>query len=391
MFRRIINILESNSFFLFGARGTGKSTLLEERFADKGTFWINLLDPVVEEQYLLKPEALSQQLNAASVLPEWVVIDEVQKAPKLLDVVHQELESRPEAKARQLKFALTGSSARKLKRGAANLLAGRAFTNHLFPLTFPELQNAFDLQATLKWGALPMAVNFESAQEKKAYLESYVTTYLKEEILEEQLIRNVVPFRKFLPIAAQTSGTILNYNGIAKDIAIDWSTVKNYFEILEDTLLGFLIPAYSKSLRKQQLKASKFYLFDIGVKRALDRTLSIPTDSSQMLGPLFEQFIICELLRLTHYRRKDYQFSYLATQGGLEVDLIIERPGEKDLFVEIKYSDRIQDKHLKHLKALVKDKIECEAVCVCRESTPRRDGQIEILPWRHLFDRLELI
>ncbi|MCB0331023.1 MAG: DUF4143 domain-containing protein, partial [Bdellovibrionales bacterium] len=330
-------------------------------------------------------------LDALSTLPEWVVIDEVQKVPKLLDVIHFEIEHRPEAKRRSLKFAMTGSSARKLKRGASNLLAGRAFTNNLFPLTHVEYGSDFHLMDILHWGALPYLSQLTSDEERKAFLDSYVHTYLKEEIFQEQLVRNTTPFRKFISIAAQSSGSILNLNKIASDLGVDWTTVKNYFEILEDTLLGFMLPAYSKSLRKQQLKASKFYLFDIGVQRALTNSLKIPVGSGQILGPLFEHFIVCELHRLNEYRRADFQLSYLATQGGLEIDLIIERPGAKDVLVEIKSTERVQESHLKHISAMSADFDQFEAICISRESSPRKVGKVMILPWKNAFEYLELV
>ncbi len=390
MYNREINILETNSFFLFGARGTGKSTLLESLFKDKETFWVNLLLPEEENTYAVRPQILSERINARATLPEWVIIDEIQKVPKLLDVVHYELENRAEAKSRKLKFALTGSSARKLKKGGANLLAGRAFTNNLYPLTHTELGGDFNLLEALAWGTLPFVVNSNEDLEKKSFLSSYVTTYLKEEIIQEQLIRNVVPFRKFLPIASQVSGTILNYSNIASDLGVDWSTVKNYFEILEDTLLGFQLPAYSKSVRKQQLKASKFYLFDLGVKRALDQTLSLKPTAGQMMGPLFEHFLICEIHRLNDYHKKDYSFSYLATQGGLEADLIMERPGKKDLLVEIKSSEKVTEKHLKHLKTLTEEDDSFEAICLTREKHPRKVGKVQVLPWEEGIEFMDL-
>ena len=284
MYKRQLNILESNSFFLFGARGTGKTTLIESIFGGKNTFKIDLLDSNQEEQYQLQPESLIQNIDALSQKPEWVVIDEIQKAPKLLDLVHQLIE-RKDNKDRSVKFALTGSSARKLKRGAANLLAGRAFTYNLHPLTYQELGSDFNLLDALAWGTLPFVVNSKDESEKKAFLDSYTSTYLKEEVIVEQLVRNVVPFRKFLPIAAQCNGTLLNYSKIARDLGVDWTTVKNYFEILEDTLLGFQLPAYSKSLRKQQLNSQKFYLFDIGIKSCLLYTSPSPRDKRQSRMP----------------------------------------------------------------------------------------------------------
>ncbi|MHC4873554.1 MAG: ATP-binding protein [Planctomycetota bacterium] len=389
MYKRIIDILSSNSFFLFGARETGKTTLLREVFAKQNTFWIDLLLPEDEELYSTNPDALIQNIDALPSRPEWVIIDEIQKAPKLLDVVHYLIE-RPDNKDKSIKFALTGSCARKLKKGAANLLAGRAFTRNLYPLTFRELGYDFNLINALAWGTLPPVINAAEDSERSAFLKSYTNTFLKEEIIGEQLIRSVVPFRKFLPIAGQCSGTIMNYNNIAKDIGADWSTVRNYFEILEDTLIGFQLPAYSKSLRKQQLASPKFYLFDLGVKRALDKTLTLQPSTGQMIGPLFEHFIIAEMHRLNDYLDKDYTFSYLTTQGGLEIDLIVERPGMKTAFIEIKSSAKIIDKHLRHLRAISNENKDIEAYCFCQEKRARKDGEILIVPWKEGFERIGL-
>ena len=389
MYERVIDILESNSFFLFGARETGKTTLLREMFKEKDTLWIDLLLPEDEELYSLHPDVLIENIDALPSKPEWVVIDEIQKAPKLLNIVHHLIE-RPDNRDKLIKFALTGSCARKLKKGASNLLAGRAFTRNLYPLTFREIGDDFHLINALAWGTLPPVMNAPSDRERSAFLKSYVNTYLKEEIIGEQLIRNVAPFRKFLPIAAQCSGAILNYANIAKDIGVDWSTVRNYFEILEDTLIGFQLPAYSKSLRKQQLSSPKFYLFDTGVERALAKTLTLPPTTGQAIGPLFEHFIICEMFRLNDYADKDYSFSYLTTQGGREIDLIVERPGQKTAFVEIKSSNRIIDKHLRHLRAIADEEEDAEAYCFCREKRARKDGNILIVPWKEGFERIGL-
>ncbi len=389
MYQRILNLIESNSFFLFGARGTGKTTLLREVFRERDLFWVDLLLPEEEERYQVHPDTLMQQIDALPEPPAWVVIDEIQRAPKLLDVVHYIIE-RPENRDRRINFALTGSSARKLKRGASNLLAGRAFTFNLYPLSWRELGQDFDLFSALAWGTLPGVVNAANDQERTAFLKSYTNTYLKEEVVGEQLIRNVVPFRKFLPIAAQSSGTIINYNNIARDIGVDWATVRNYFEILEDSLLGFKLPASSRSLRKQQLASPKFYLFDCGVKRAFDKTLTLRPSSGQMIGPLFEHFIICEFFRLNEYKGTDYTFSYLATQGGLEVDLIVERPGAKTAFVEIKSSESVTDRHVKHLKTLATDAGDVEAYCFSREKRSRKIDNVLIMPWREGFERLGL-
>jgi predicted AAA+ superfamily ATPase len=389
MIGRIVKPLISNSFFLFGARGTGKTSLLRELFKDKRTLWIDLLMPSQEETYQLRPEALAESVDALSPRPEWVIIDEVQRAPKLLDVVHSLIEADWNRK-RELKFALTGSSARKLKRGAANLLAGRAFTFNLYPLTYCELGDRFNLMRALTWGTLPTVCNVESDEERQAYLRSYTSTYVKEEVAQEQLVRNLIPFRKFLPIAAQCSGTIVNYNSIARELGVDWTTVRTYFDILEDTLLGFKLPAYSRSVRKQQLSAPKFYLFDIGIKRALDKTLSLEPATNQLMGPLFEHFVICEVLRLNDYLQKDFNLSYLTTQGGAEIDLIIERPGARTLFVEIKSTERVTTEHIRHVRDLSAGRDDIEPLCVSREGRRRMEGGVLILPWQEAFEHMGL-
>jgi predicted AAA+ superfamily ATPase len=294
---------------------------------------------------------------------EWVVIDQVQRAPKLLDTVYSLIEA-PWNSNKRVKFALTGSSARKLKRGAANLLAGRAYTYNLHPLTYQELAGRFNLIDALAWGTLPTVWNIKSDEERKAYLKSYTATYIHEEIAQEQLVRNLIPFRKFLPIAAQSSGTIINYNSIARDLGVDWTTIRNYFEILEDTLIGFKLPAFSQSVRKQQILSPKFYLFDLGVKRSLDKTLNLVPSTGQIIGPLFEHFIICEAIRLNDYLDKDFSFSYLRTQGGAEIDLVIERPGEKTVFVEIKSTTNVTKEHLRHLRDLASERDDVELLCL---------------------------
>jgi uncharacterized protein len=382
MYKRQCKPLKTNSFFLFGARGTGISTLVRELLPEADHLWIDLTDPDQEQLYVTQPGRLSQLIDSRPQRPDWVVIDEVQKSKKLLDLVHLEIEKRG------IKFALTGSSARKLKRGGANLLAGRAFLNYLFPLTYAELKDHFDLLQALRWGTLPKVFEFQDDVSKSAFLKSYVEVYLKEEILQEQLVRNAISFRKFLPIAAQLSGTILNLNKVANDLGIDWNTARSYFEILEDTWLGFLLPAFSQSLRKQQLKSPKFYLFDLGVKRALDRSLSLVPETGQQIGPLFEHFIINEIFRLNHYLSKDFELSYLATEGGLEVDLIIRRPGDRNLIVEIKSTEQVLDRHTKHIRAIHRDFDEFEPIVICSELSERLIDKVRVMPWKKALDKI---
>jgi predicted AAA+ superfamily ATPase len=222
---------------------------------------------------------------AAKPEVKWVVIDEIQKIPALLDVVHSL------AKNKSLKFALSGSSARKLKRGAANLLAGRAFKYVCHPLLHSELGASFSMDEVLRYGSLPEVFSLE-APDKQDYLRTYVETYFKEEIVAEQIVRKLKPFKNFLQVAAQMNTKILNLNKVARDVGVDHTTVQNYFEILEDTLIGFLLEPFDESIRKRQRQASKFYYFDLGVARALKRSLELPLLPSTLdYGDAFEHFI----------------------------------------------------------------------------------------------------
>lgn len=380
MRKRQIKLLDTGSYLLFGARGTGKSTIIRHHMKDRKVLWIDLLKGAEEQRYFDRPDLLSTQLEKIDNRPEWVVIDEVQKVPKLLDIVHSEIE-RARTDGYGLNFALSGSSARKLKREGANLLAGRAFVHHLFPFTHIELGTDFDLSTAVYFGTIPGILHFTDSESRQAALEAYVDTYLKEEVVVEQLVRNIQPFRKFLNLSAQANGTILNFNSLAKDLRVDDKTVKTYFDILEDTLLGFYLPAYEKSLRKQQIKSPKFYLFDPGVKRVLDQNLpAVAPLSSQEFGLAFEHFILCEFVRLKSYLHRKMSFSHYNT-GAAEIDLVIEAPGVADTFVEIKATDRVTEGHFATLRALRKDYPEFRYVCLSRDPISRVEDGIEILPW----------
>jgi uncharacterized protein len=386
MFGRLVNPLKNNSFFLFGARGTGKTSLLKSLLAGRDVLFIDLLNAADEYRFNRDPNQLEQIISERKVAPEWVVIDEVQKAPKLLDVVHKLIESDGQ------KFALTGSSARKLKRGGANLLAGRAFLFHLFPFTHLELGDQFRLDEALLWGSIPRILTFDNDESRELFLNGYVEVYLKEEIVAEQLVRNAPPFRAFLEVAAQINGEIINYAKIAREIHVDDETVKTYFDILEDTLIGTRLLSYDRSVRKQQIQAPKFYLFDCGVKRALERFAirSFPQGSSHR-GDAFEHFIILEFIRLNSYLRKNFKYFYLKTKDGLEIDLIVDRPGEAPLLVEIKSTREVQSEHCRSLRAILPDIKDAEAWVICDEERPRNIEGVHILPWREAFQRLFVV
>lgn len=385
MYTRLCNPLISNSFFLFGARGTGKTSLLKELFLNKSTFWIDLLNENEYLKYLKEPGLLHQQLLSLKPNPpEWVVIDEVQKLPFLLDEVQRKIED--DSFHPRLKFALTGSSARKLKRGSANLLAGRAFMNKLHPLTDSEL-GEFDLNEILHWGTLPKIFQLD-LEEKKEFLRAYSNTYLKEEIKEEQIVRKIDPFVRFLEVAAQSNGKIINFSNIARDSFSDPKAIERYFQILEDTLIGFFLDPFHPSLRKRQVKKPKFYFFDLGIKRALEGALNTSIlPRTYAFGDAFEHLIILECHRLNDYLRKDFRFSYYRSQT-LEVDLVIERPGEKILLVEIKSSSLVDDVEINKLEVVSNAFPDCEALILSMETQARKSGKIEILPWKKGLQRI---
>ena len=376
MFNRLINLIKSDSFFLFGARGTGKTTLLKGLFPEASCLWINLLDPKEEDLFVRKPEELTARLKS---LPpnSWVVIDEIQKAPKLLNIVHSYIESH------QIKFALTGSSARRLKQKGVNLLAGRAFTNLLFPITHVEMEDRFGLTEVLEWGSLPKIFNTTSDEVRAEFLRSYGLNYISTEIQAEQWVRKIEPFRKFLPIAAQMNGKILNYAKIARDVGVDTTTIISYFDILEDTLLGFRLEAFHESIRKRQSQKPKFYFFDLGVKRALDQTLTVRLlPQTYAFGDAFEHLIICEMVRLNAYYRKDFRFSYLRTKDDVEIDIIIERPGRKRVFVEIKSKDNVGADDTKALCELSRHSDVTDLVLLSLDPHIKEVNSVRCYPWQ---------
>ena len=385
MFPRLLQTTRRQSFFLFGARGTGKTTWMRDAFDPDASLYLDLLDPEVEDLYRRTPGRLEQQVRALPDSVEWVLIDEVQRAPRLLDAAHRLIESAGK------RFVLTGSSARKLRRGASNLLAGRAFVYSLYPLTVPELKDAFDLDGALRWGTLPRMFSLDAGEDRRAYLRAYALTYLREEIAAEQIVRRLDPFRRFLEVAAQSNGAIVNYTNIARDVGADPKTVITYFGILEDTLVGFLLPAFHRSIRKQQRVNPKFYFFDTGVKRALDRSLDLPLNAGTYeYGKAFEHFITTQIVHLSQYRYPDWRVSYLRTGAGVEIDLVIERPGLPTALIEIKSSERVDERDVRHLTRFTGDFSEPLALCISRDPTRMQIDGVLCVHWREAFDELGL-
>ncbi len=383
MFRRNIKLIKTNSFFLFGPRGSGKSTLIRDQFPAADRFDVDLLDPIQMEEALVGLPTLVAKIRHAATRKPWIFIDEIQKAPRILDLVQSLIDQN------QTKFILTGSSARKLKRGGANLLAGRAYSFFLHPLTVWELGTDFELISFLKFGGLPHVWNVDTDVDRVHYLRSYVSTYLKEEIAEEQIVRRLEPFARFLQVAAQTSGQVVNFSNVARDVGVSDQTVKSYFHILEDTLLGFFLPAYDRSIRKAQGKAPKFYLFDTGVLRALHRIVDQPMDQNHFLfGSFFEHFVIQQLKSHAQYLGRDFLFSFLRIGDQDEVDLIIDRPGALLAVVEIKSTETVQEKHTKVLHRLSENFKKAEFFILSRDQNPKLFGNIKARHWKSGIEEL---
>ena len=384
MLKRQLKVSRKKSFFLFGPRQVGKSTFIKSNFNDN----VLIYDLLKYSEYIKlveNPSILEQELKAKDPCIKYIIIDEIQKIPALLDEVHRILES-PNPPI----FILSGSSARKLKRDLANMLGGRALTYNLFPLTHLELGSAFDLDKVLNIGSLPAVYLAEEDEEK--ILKSYVETYLEEEIQAEALVRNIGSFSKFLRLAADENGNIINFSNIARNTATDRKLVKEYFQILEDTLIGFFLLPFDKACRKKLAKHPKFYFFDIGVQRAIAKQIFLRLESGTSLyGKAFEHFIILELYRLNQYLDKDYEFSFYRTNDNAEVDLIIQTPQKDTYAIEIKSGTNIDGRAFRGLKSFQELVPSAQLLCVSLVERRRLVGEVVILPWQEVFEVLGLV
>lgn len=355
----LTGLLARKSFFLFGPRATGKSTLIRQQLARDATV-IDLLD----SRNYLKLAGRPHELEAicAAGKGRIVVIDEIQRLPELLNEVHRLIEGKG------ITFLLTGSSARKLRRGKANLLAGRVWNAEMFPLTREEIPG-FDLDRYLFYGGLP-AVYLSRYPEEE--LDAYVNTYLKEEIMAEGLIRKLPPFSRFLRSIA-----------LANDCQVPPSTVNEYVGLLEDTLIGFMLPAWTQSRKRKAIKSAKFYFFDPGVTHVLAGTKALDRNSD-LYGKSFEQFIGMELRAYLSYRRKKLPLSYWRSTHGQEVDFLI---GE-ELAIEVKSSARLNKSDFKGLRCLAEEKVFKKFILVSQDPIKTRQQNMVAMPWEEFLDDL---
>ena len=366
-----LNKEAESSLFLFGARQTGKSTILRKEFP-KSVF-IDLLDSELRMRFKRRPSLLYEMLKDKES-NTIVVIDEIPEVPELLNEVHRLISEK------DIIFVLCGSSARKLKRKGYNTLGGRAYPCYFYPLTSNEITD-FDLDRALTYRLLP---THYLAKNPKRLLAAYVDVYLKEEIQEEALARNLTGFHRFLEIAALTNGEIVNYANIASECGVSAQTIKSYFGILEDTLVGYMIPAYKKVMKRRLVQAPRFYFFDVGLTNHLLHRDALVRGTPEY-GHAFEHFIIMELIAYIGYNHKEEQLSYWRTHTGVEVDVVI---GNAKLAIEIKSADEIAKRHMKGLKSFGDDYPDCRKIIVSLDRINRKEDDIELI---YVHDFLKML
>ena len=372
-FVRVQKIVDAqeDSVFLWGARQVGKSTLVKSVYPNAKIY--DLLKSDEYTRLLRRPQLLREELLSFGE-ETLVVIDEIQKIPQLLDEVHWLIVNRG------IRFILCGSSARKLKRIGTNLLGGRAMSVKLYPLVSAEIPD-FDLVRGINHGMLPR--HYLAANPKKR-LEAYIGTYLKEEIQDEAVVRQLAAFNHFLDVAAQSNGEIINYKNIAQDCGVSAVTVKEYFAILQQTLIGYMLPAFTDSKKRRAITAPKFYYFDVGVANHLLHRSNLQQGSVDF-GHAFEHLMIQELIAYLSYSESDEHLSYWRTASGYEVDAII---GDGRVAIEFKSSEEVQSKHTKGLKAFSEEYADARLIVVSMDVNPRMLNGVEIVP---AMDFLQLL
>lgn len=373
MYNRVISLSESqtNSLFLFGARQTGKTSLLRERFPDN--IYYDLLEFDTMMRFRQRPSLLRDLLVE---VPEGslVIIDEIQQVPELLNEIHL-LISR-----KNIRFILCGSSARKLRRNSVNTLGGRALSTTLYPLVSAEIPD-FNLIRAVNNGMMPAIYPLDNPRRQ---IQAYVDIYLKEEIMAEALVRNLMGFSNFLRAAAMTDGEMVNYQNIAQDCGVSAKTVKEYFSILSDTLIGYMIPAYTKTNKRSVVQAPRFYFFDVSIPNfLLNRNDLLP--GSTEFGHAFEHFFMQELVAYLGYTNSIEPLSYWRTYTGLEVDAVI---GEARIAIEFKSVTEVRTGHVKNLKHFVEDHPNARLIIVSLDKFNRKHGQVECL---YAYDFLKLL
>ncbi len=362
----IEHLLARRSVFLFGPRQTGKTTYVRRQLDRTVALTFSLLDQGLFTAVLADPTRIRQEIEARDLRDTVICIDEIQKCPPLMDEVHLMIEERG------IRFLLTGSSARALKRAGVNMLGGRGSDRVMHPFSWFELQDRFSLDRALNHGLLPPHYLSDDPDEGLA---SYVDRYLTEEIAAEGLARNLPGFARFLQTAAVTNAQMLNYSNVAGDAQVSRQTVVQWYAVLRDTLVAFELPAWSRTVRRKAIETAKFYFFDTGVVRAL-RRLPPVSEASADFGEFFEHYVFLELRAWIDYRRPRTPLAYWRSRSGHEVDFILD----ERVAIEAKATRRVQPKHLRGLLALADEGLVERSIVVCREDRPRRERGIEIWP-----------
>jgi len=365
MYSRLIRSPQNKSFFLFGPRGTGKTTWVKSAFPK--AVYIDLLEAELFNDLTANPQRLVNFIPHD--FKDWVIIDEIQRIPDLLHEVHRLIESK------RYRFILTGSSPRKLKRKGPNLLAGRALTLSMHPLSAAELGGDFRLEHSLNYGQLPSV--YKEADPKK-YLEAYVKTYLEEEIRQEGLTRNLSAFARFLEAASFSQGSVLNISSVARECSVERKVVENYFSILEDLMIAYRIPIFSKKAKRRLLAHPKFYFFDAGVYRAL-RSMGPLDAPEEVEGIALETLFLQEVIALNSALDFGYKIFYWRTSNGQEVDFVLYGP-KGLLSFEIKRAARITSAMLRGLKSFLADYPMAKAYLVYAGNRRMYDDKITIVP-----------
>lgn len=375
MYNRIIELEETNedSVFLFGARQTGKSTFLMEKYP--GVPMYDLLDPSTFGRLQRNPALLGQEL---SLLPDGslVIIDEIPLLPELLNEVHRMIVHK------NIRFILSGSSARKLRRQGVNTLGGRAIPRTLFPLVSAEIPD-FDLIKAVNQGLLPRHYSATPAVANRR-LQAYISVYLQQEIKAEALVRNLQSFNRFMEVAALTNGEMVNFTNIASDCGVDSKTVKQYFEILQDTLVGYMIPAYTQTVKRKLRQAPKFYYFDVAIPNFLTHRANMQPGSTDF-GHAFEHLIMQEIIAYLGYHSLENRLTYWHTYEEQEVDAVL---GKAEVAIEFKSTTEVQPRHLSGLKAFANEHPEARRIIVSMDAAPRLLNDVEVFPAKHFLSEL---
>lgn len=375
MIKRVLHqeALNEDNTFLFGARQTGKTTLMLELFPN--TRHYDLLESNTFERLHRNPSLLRQDLELCES-GTLVIIDEVQLLPQLLNEVQWLIVRKG------IRFILSGSSARKLKRSNANMLGGRASQSVLYPLTSAEIAD-FDVIKAANQGLIPRHY-LASPSKYWKMLQAYVSVYLQEEIKAEAMVRNLSTFTRFLEAAALTNGEMVNYSNIAQDCGIDSKTIASYFSILEETLVGYMIPAYTKTIKRKVRQAPRFYYFDVGIPNYLLGRRNMSPGSSDF-GHAFEHLIVQELIAYLGYNQRLNQLSYWHTYTNHEVDAVL---GEAEVAIEIKSVAEVQSRHLRGLKAFKEEHPNARLMVVSLDPSPRLFNGVEVWPAKQFLAKL---